>query len=211
MIPGIVSEYTGAKRECRVEIPGITDGAEELPVAEIAYPIGDGDDTEIEIKPGDKVWLSFHGGDPRYPIIMAYRTKRAGASVGTRRFHHSIIELEADAMMTMKVGPSTITITPLGIDIAIGAIKVSLAANGVTVNGKLSVTGVFVATLGSALVRLMGGKFEVTAQNTAITSSGAITISGPTDISNLKVNGAPYLAHTHNAPGGGGETTGVNP
>jgi len=39
--PAIVRSYNQARRTCRVEIPGLTDGADVLPEAEIEYPIGD--------------------------------------------------------------------------------------------------------------------------------------------------------------------------
>ena len=53
--PAIVRSYDQARRTCRVEIPGLTDGADTLPEAEIEYPVG------------DTVWIAFIGGDPRYP------------------------------------------------------------------------------------------------------------------------------------------------
>ena len=39
--PAIVKTYSQARRTCRVEIPGLTDGGDVLPEAEIEYPIGD--------------------------------------------------------------------------------------------------------------------------------------------------------------------------
>lgn len=118
--PAIVRSYNQARRTCRVEIPGLTDGADVLPEAEIEYPIGDKsragtNTTEIEITPGDTVWVAFIGGDPRYPIITGYRNPQAGNSADWRRWHHANMELLADGTMRLAVGPSEIILTPSGI------------------------------------------------------------------------------------------------
>ena len=118
--PAIVKTYSQARRTCRVEIPGLTDGGDVLPEAEIEYPIGDKsragtNTTEIEITPGDTVWVAFIGGDPRYPIITGYRNPQAGNSADWRRWHHANMELLADGTMRLAVGPSEIILTPDGI------------------------------------------------------------------------------------------------
>ena len=120
--PAIVKTYNQARRTCRVEIPGLTDGGDVLPEAEIEYPIGDksragANTTEIEITPGDTVWVAFIGGDPRYPIITGYRNPQAGNSADWRRWHHANIELIADAEMRLVVGGTSVVITPAGITI----------------------------------------------------------------------------------------------
>lgn len=120
--PAIVKTYNQARRTCRVEIPGLTDGGDVLPEAEIEYPIGDKsragtNTTEIEITPGDTVWVAFIGGDPRYPIITGYRNPQAGNSADWRRWHHANIELIADAEMRLVVGGTSVVITPAGITI----------------------------------------------------------------------------------------------
>ena len=120
--PAIVKTYSQARRTCRVEIPGLTDGGDVLPEAEIEYPIGDKsragtNTTEIEITPGDTVWVAFIGGDPRYPIITGYRNPQAGNSADWRRWHHANIELIADAEMRLVVGGTSVVITPDGITI----------------------------------------------------------------------------------------------
>lgn len=105
--PAVVKSYDGAKRTCRVEIPGLTDGGDVYPEAEIEYPIGDkaksGDTaTEITIAPGETVWVSFIGGDPRYPIITGYRCAQSGNGTDWRRFHHKNLELIADEVARIK-------------------------------------------------------------------------------------------------------------
>lgn len=107
--PGVVKEYLQNDRMVRVEIPGLTDGADVLPLAEIEYPIGDkskaGDhSTEIEIVAGDNIWLAFIGGDPRYPIMTGFRNPKAGNSVDWRRWHHKNMELLADELMNLIAG-----------------------------------------------------------------------------------------------------------
>lgn len=126
--PGIIKSYDNARREVRVHIPGITDGGDEFPVAEIEYPIGDkskaeSNATEIEILPGDTVWVAFIGGDQRYPIITGYRNPQAGNNIDWRRFHHANIELTADGTLKINAanielnGSESITITgPTTID-----------------------------------------------------------------------------------------------
>ena len=120
--PAIVKTYNQARRTCRIEIPGLTDGGDVLPEAELSYPLGcksrDGSfATEIEILPGDTVWIEFIGGDPRYPIITGYRNPQSGNSADWRRWHHANIELIADAEMRLVVGGTSVVITPAGITI----------------------------------------------------------------------------------------------
>lgn len=128
--PAIVRSYDQARRTCRVEIPGLTDGADVLPEAEIEYPIGDKsrngtNPTEIEITAGDTVWISFIGGDPRYPIITGYRNPRTGNSVNWRRFHHANIELLGDSTIRIAVGSSEILIKPDSIKVTAGRIDLN--------------------------------------------------------------------------------------
>lgn len=118
--PAIVASYDQGRRTCRVEIPGITDGGDVMPEAEIEYPIGDksrsgANETEIEISAGDTVWVSFIGGDPRYPIITGYRNPQAGNSADWRRWHHTNIEFLADGTLRLAVGDSEIVLTQAGI------------------------------------------------------------------------------------------------
>lgn len=113
--PAIVREYDQASRMCRVEIPGITDGADILPQAEIEYPIGDKSrsgewETEIEILPGDTVWVMFVGGDPRYPLITGWRNPAVGNSSDWRRWHHKNIEVIADDDVRIVARKKDVTI-----------------------------------------------------------------------------------------------------
>lgn len=105
--PAVVKSYDAAKRTCRVEVPGLSDGSDTYPEAEIEYPIGDksktGDKaTEIVIAAGEMVWVAFIGGDPRHPIITGYRNPQSGNGTDWRRFHHKNLELIADTMARMK-------------------------------------------------------------------------------------------------------------
>lgn len=107
--PAVVESYDQATRTCRVEIPGITDGGDVLPVAEIMYPIGDKSrivagkiQSEIEMMPGDTVWIEFIGGDQRYPLIVGYRCANDGNSINWRRWHHANIEINADGVLRLN-------------------------------------------------------------------------------------------------------------
>ncbi|MER2511508.1 MAG: hypothetical protein ABTQ25_03645 [Nitrosomonas ureae] len=118
--PAIVKSYDQDRRTCRIEIPGVTDGADVFPEAEIEYPIGDkarsgANATEIEILPGDTIWIAFIGGDSRYPIITGNRNPQAGNSLDWRRFHHANIEITADGMMklnaeTVEINATNVTV-----------------------------------------------------------------------------------------------------
>jgi len=118
--PAVVRSYDQARRTCRIEIPGLTDGADVFPEAEIEYPIGDksrsgANATELEISAGDTVWVSFIGGDPRYPVITGYRNPQSGNSANWRRWHHANIEMLADGTIRLAVGSSEIVMTGSGI------------------------------------------------------------------------------------------------
>jgi hypothetical protein len=142
--PAVVKSYGASTRTCRVEIPGITDGADEFPEAEIEYPVGDrskdGDySTEIEILSGDTVWVAFEAGDPRYPIITGFRNPRAGNSIETRRFHHANMELLVETALRLLSqglirieanGDITIKASTLKIEAAVEITGSSLTHNG---------------------------------------------------------------------------------
>lgn len=130
--PAVVLAYDGESRTCEVSIPGITDGADSGLIAEIEYPIGDKSRsetmTEIEVLEQDKVWVEFIQGDPRHPLITGWRNPTQGNDTGWRRWHQVNMQLLADTEMrlqsgglvhisaqdsiTLKVGSSTVTLTP---------------------------------------------------------------------------------------------------
>jgi len=107
--PAIIDSVDQNKRLCRIKIPGMTDGADHLPLAEIEYPIGEKSRhenyaTEIEILPGDLVWIAFIGGDARYPIITGFRNPQSGNGINWRRWHHANIQLLADTQLQLQAG-----------------------------------------------------------------------------------------------------------
>jgi hypothetical protein len=131
--PAIVRAYDAPARLCRVEIPGLTDGGDVLPLAEIEYSIGDksrngANATEIEIAPGDTVWVAFIGGDARYPVITGYRNPQVGNSIDWRRWHHVNVELLADGTMRLAVGASEIVLTPGNITISSPSVMIAAGA-----------------------------------------------------------------------------------
>lgn len=142
--PAIVRSVDRARREIRVEIPTLTDGADEFPLAEINYPIGDKSvDTEIRIAEGDEVNIEFRGGDPRYPIIMGYRPRHVGNEVGTRRWAHDNFELTADEVYKLVagtkiekiVGAASIVIEDGKITLTAGGSTIVMDNSGITLNG----------------------------------------------------------------------------
>ena len=151
--PGIVRVYEAEPRQIRVEIPGITDGSEEFPVAEIQYPIGDkSSHTEIRILEGDFVWLEFECGDPRYPIITGYRNPNTGNEVGYRRWHHENIESDADE--TQKHTAGTTYTVDAGTDILIKAGENITLEAGSTIT--LKVGGSTIVINGSSITAKAG-------------------------------------------------------
>ncbi len=128
--PGVVSSYNPGQRTCRVRIDGVTDGSDILPEAVFNNPLGDNAaTTEIKIQAGDPVWLMFEGGDPRFPIIMGYRTPRTGNASGWRRFAHANIELTAEGVL--KLNAASIQLNG---DIQLNG-NVAVAGGGLTHNG----------------------------------------------------------------------------
>lgn len=177
--PAIVREYDPETRLCRIEIPGITDGADPLPNAEIEYPIGDRSRkskeeeegsarpgaplagggagapttlTEIEILPGDAVWVAFIGGDPRYPLITGYRNARVENDTDWRRWHHANVEVIADAQLNLLSSGSLLAD-------AAGTAHVNAGSVAQMTSGYLaSVDGAAVAAMsGGAMVRILSG------------------------------------------------------
>lgn len=103
LYPAVIKSYDAPRRKVRIEMTGMTDGDNLLPEADLMYCLGDKfNHSEIEIKPGDCVWVDFLADDPRYPIIMGYRNPEQGNVNGWRRWHHANIELHADGEMVLK-------------------------------------------------------------------------------------------------------------
>ncbi len=137
MWPGIVESYDREARTARVRIPGVTDGSDTLPEAVFSNPLGDrADVTEIRIDAGDPVWLMFEGGDPRFPIIVGYRTPRAGNPIDWRRWRHANMELTADGVL--KLNASQVQINADTVVISSG----SLTHNGTNVGDTHTHSGI---------------------------------------------------------------------
>ncbi|NYT68804.1 hypothetical protein [Pusillimonas noertemannii] len=152
--PAIVRSYDADRRTCRVEIPGLTDGGDVLPEAEIEYSIGDksragANTTEIEITPGDPIWVAFIGGDPRYPIITGYRNPQAGNSTGWRRWHHANMELLAETLMRMIAGGDFLIKS--GTHVIVQAPSATIDAADTHVKGNMLVDGAIVGKGGMAV------------------------------------------------------------
>lgn len=97
MYPAIVKSWDRDRRECRIEIPGLTDGCQIFPLAEIDYPIGyESENSEIRIPIGARVRVFFDGGDPRFPVICAFRPRRTDNDTLWRREFHENFARTAD-------------------------------------------------------------------------------------------------------------------
>lgn len=166
-IPAVVREVTRGRREVRVEIPGITDGAEILPLAQICYPIGDKSaHTEIRMLPGDGVWVEFECGDARYPIIVGYRNPNVGNVIGWRRWHHENIETEAD----------TAQIHTAGSDYKINAEDVTITAtSSITLDAGATIS---ISAGEKILLQVGGSTFELSAAGIKQVSA-TNTMQGP--------------------------------
>jgi hypothetical protein len=139
--PAVVAAYTRGAKTCEVQLPGLTDGAGANLIAEIELPIGDrGEDTEIRIKPGDKVWVAFISGDPRYPIITGFRAQQDVNMVGTRHWEHDNFTLIADDTVLIKAGKS-IKLQVGGSVLELTAEAIAQIASQHTIKGPVTQTG----------------------------------------------------------------------
>lgn len=180
--PGVVESYDGDARTCRVSVPGITDGSATLLEAVFNNPLGDrGDDddakshTEIHIKAKDPVWLMFECGDPRFPIIMGFRTKRAGNPTNWRRWRHANIELTADNKLIINASDVEWNVTGNVTEKIGGALKTTagtstLDAASHDVTAQTSITGNTSITGG---LSTQGG-----ASGSGVTMKGPVAIEG---------------------------------
>ncbi|MDF0506604.1 phage baseplate assembly protein V [Burkholderia cenocepacia] len=129
-MPAIVASVNREARTARIRIPGLTDGATELPEAEFCNPLGDkSEHTEIRIKEGDRVWLAFNGGDPRYPVIVGYRPKNVENGIDWRRFEHGNFQFNADNTFEVIAGTTVHVKSP----------SVTIEADETHVTGALTV------------------------------------------------------------------------
>jgi hypothetical protein len=142
--PAIVKSYDKITRTCRVEVPGITDGGDVFPLAEILYPVGDKwrtatgiHPTEIEMLPDDTVWVEFIGGDARYPLIVGSRNPQAGNNIDWRRWHHANIELTADGVMRLNADSIELNAP----NITLTATTTAINATDTNIESKVNVTG----------------------------------------------------------------------
>lgn len=139
--PAIIRQVDRDRREVRVEIPPYTDGASELPIAEISYPIGDDSrDTEIRLVEGREVWVSFIAGDPRRPLITGFRNPNVGNVVGMRRWNHDSFEINADKVFTVNAG-TQIALVVGGSSLIITANAIQQIATALGIKGPVTQTG----------------------------------------------------------------------
>jgi hypothetical protein len=151
--PGFIRIVDRERREVRVEIPPFTDGASELPIAEIEYPIGDdSQNTEIRLVVGRGVWIEFIAGDPRRPLITGYRNPNTGNVIGTRCWNHDNFEINADEVFTVNagakialiVGGTSIILTPESIAQLATALSIKATTTiegATTIKGAVTQTG----------------------------------------------------------------------
>lgn len=137
--PGFVVSYNASVRRARVSIPGVTDGSEVFPEADFCYPIGDkSEHTDIRVLPGDRVWLDFVNGDPRFPMIVGYRAKETDNAINVRRLHHANIELQADTNMALSATAGTMTATAGGDVLIESATTITLRAPNIVLDSPLT-------------------------------------------------------------------------
>ncbi|WP_162019295.1 hypothetical protein [Undibacterium crateris] len=168
---------------CRIQIDGITDGAEVLPQAEILYPIGDkSQHTELEILKGDLVWLAFQFGDPRYPVIVGSRAKNTGNMLDWRKYHHANIELNADGTMYFKVGKLFHVVTDKAI---VEANEITVLANDILVEcpktkftGAVEVDGLLTYKGGMAGSGSAGGGASARINGSIEVTGGDVLVDG---------------------------------
>lgn len=206
LLPGEVESYDPVARTCRVRIPGITDGSSILPEAIILAPIGDRgnaanskDQTELRILPNDPVWLMFEAGDPRYPIIVGARLKRAGNPVDWRRWRHANIEMTADDHMIINAARVTWNVTGNVTEHIGGSRLTDIGSNETTTvsgNQSLNVSGSMASQAASsthqASTHTLTAQTQIAGAITTTSGPGGAgaTLQGPVTVNgNVAVNG----------------------
>lgn len=138
--PAVVESYDAQTRQCVVSMEGITDGADGL-IAEIEQNLGDrSEHSEIRILPGDRVWVDFLAGDPRYPIITGFRARNASNMVGTRHWEHDNFTLDADQTIRLTAG-SKIELIVGGTKITLTPASITQIATAIGLQGPVTQTG----------------------------------------------------------------------
>ncbi|TDR30692.1 hypothetical protein DFR44_11842 [Hydromonas duriensis] len=136
MYPAEIVSYDGARRRVRIRAIGLTDGDRLLPEAELMYSLGDNaKHTEIQINPGDLVWIDFIANDHRYPVIVGFRNSETGNSLGWRKWQHDNIEIVATGTLKLKCAELVIETKRTAHS---GALSI---ADAVQMAGNLSVSG----------------------------------------------------------------------
>ncbi|MCA8037131.1 phage baseplate assembly protein V [Burkholderia arboris] len=180
----VASVSMGDRKEriYRVRIPGLTDGCTEFPQAELCNPIGDkSEHTEISIKPGDRVWLAFQHGDPRYPVIVGFRPRNKENAIDWRRFEHANFEFLADNTFRIIAPGQAHIVTTLAL----------LEADDVHCTKNLTVDGAITANGG---IQVNAGEGE----------GPAMKVNGGAEFSKeVFVKGIPSSTHGHIARGEG--------
>lgn len=119
LMPAFIASLSDADRDARlirISIPGLTDGATEQPIAQLLNALGDkSEDTEIRLLVGDRVWVAFEKGDPRYPIIVGYRPRTDTNGIDWRRFEQANFEFTADNTFQVIANTQVIVKTPLAL------------------------------------------------------------------------------------------------
>ncbi len=215
--PAIVKEWNRERRECRVEIPGLTDGAEVFPLAEIAYGIGDkSEHTEIFIEAGDRVWVEFERGDARYPIITHYRTKRTGNNQLWRRFEHENHEREAfdgdiwdHATQDIRQDAQRDVLTTAGRNEIKEVSEVYQLSAGTKI---MLIVGSSTVEVADGLVKVTSDQYTVDSPQSTFT--GAVTVSGAfvaqqgASVSGSMTNNGKNIGSTHTHTGPASAPTG---
>lgn len=182
LMPAEVDSIDREARIARVRIPGLTDGATELPEAQFCNPVGDkSEHTEIRIKPGDRVWLAFVGGDPRYPVIVGYRPRQEENGIDWRRFEHANFRFTADKEFVIDAG-----------------VKVTINAPEVVVNASDKATVVSPVVLVDSPDSTFTGKVKVKG---AFTYEAGMTGKGGAAIDGSVTNNGKNIGSTHKHSG----------